>query len=83
MAAGWRASMALLQERTAWRVGYEFSLNNIEGFQDDNDDIPQHRTRVSWERHTGSGWSFSINGEVLFYDSETALLTGFLLQRSF
>ena len=81
--AGWRASLALLEERTAWRVGYEFTLNRIEGFQSDNNDIPQHRARASWERHGDSGWGFSAHADVVFYDSETAVLTGLLLQRSF
>jgi hypothetical protein len=80
---GWRASIAAIENYTAWRLGYEFTLNNIDGFQDNNDDIPQHRARLSWERHGPTGWSLSTYVEGSFYDTETAVLAGILLQRSF
>jgi hypothetical protein len=80
---GWRASVSAINPHTIWRLGYEFTLNRIDGFQDDNNDIPQHRTRASWEKYGDSGWSFSSYVDLLFYDSETAVVTGILLQRSF
>jgi hypothetical protein len=80
---GWRASVSVITPHTNWRVGYEFTQDNINGFQNDNDDIPQHAARGSWEIHGDTGWTFSANLGLLFYDTETAVNVGVLLQRSF
>ncbi len=80
---GWRASLGATTERTAWSLGYEFTLNRIDGFQSNNNDIPQHRARASWEMHGEPGWTFSTYADVLLYDTETAVITGIMLQRSF
>jgi hypothetical protein len=81
--AGWRASISAINPHSIWRLGYEFTLNRIDGFQNDNNDIPQHRIGASWETHSQNGWDFSLNGALLLYDSETAVLTSLLLQKSF
>jgi hypothetical protein len=80
---GWRASMSAINPHSIWRLGYEFTLNRIDGFQDNNNDIPQHRVGVSWETHSDSGWDLSLHTDVLFYDSETGLIAGLFLQKSF
>jgi hypothetical protein len=80
---GWRASMSVITPHTNWRVGYEFTQNTINGFQNDNNDIPQHAARASWEIHGDTGWSLSTILGLLFYDTETAVNAGVLLQRSF
>lgn len=80
---GWRAALGTRSSHGAWRLGYEFTLNDIDGFTADNDDIPQHRVSTSFDTFTDSGWSFSTHLDTLFFDSETAVLLGLFVQRSF
>jgi hypothetical protein len=80
---GWRASMGTQSSHGTWRLGYEFTLNDIDGFAADNNDIPQHRISASFDTFSDSGWSFSAHADGLFFDSETSVLLGLFLQRSF
>ncbi|MBL8856973.1 MAG: hypothetical protein JNL28_00495 [Planctomycetes bacterium] len=80
---GWRTALGAATSHGLWRLGYDFTLNRIDGFSADNDDIPQHRVRASFETHGDSGWSFSTYSDVLLFDSETAVVVGLFLQRSF
>lgn len=80
---GWRANLAALSSTGLWRLGYDFTLNDIDGFAADNDSIPQHRVRGAWELDSEEGWSFSAYGDVLLFDSERSLVAGLFLQRSF
>ncbi len=81
--AGWRASIGGSGERIGWRTGYEFVLNDAQGFSEGNDELPQHRASGSFDWNTESGWSVSLHGEVLLYDEETGYTAGLYLQRSF
>ena len=80
---GWRAAISAISLHSTWRLGYEFTLNRIDGFQSNNNDIPQHRVGVSWSTHSESGWDFSLSADVLFYDTETSLISALFLQKSF
>lgn len=80
---GWRALMSTPSSHGSWRLGYEFTLNRVEGFSADNDDIPQHRISAGFETFSDSGWSLSTHADALLFDSEIALLAGLFLQRSF
>jgi hypothetical protein len=80
---GWRASIGTQSSHGLWRIGYEGTLNDIDGFESDNNSIPQHRIGVSFDTYSDSGWSFSTHVDGLFFDSETAVLAGLFLQRSF
>ncbi len=80
---GWRASMSVPTSHGSWRAGYEFALNRVDGFSSGNDDLPQHRITAAFESFGDSGWSLSAHADVLLFDSESALLAGLFLQRSF
>ena len=78
-----RASIGTQSSHGLWRFGYEGTLNDIDGFESDNNSIPQHRVGLSFETYSDSGWSFSTHVDGLFFDSESAVLVGLFLQRSF
>ncbi|MDZ4773516.1 MAG: hypothetical protein SGI72_10320 [Planctomycetota bacterium] len=80
---GWRAAIGTQSSQGFWRVGYEFTLNDIDGFTTDNDDIPQHRISTSFDTFSDSGWSLSAHADALLFDSENAILVGLFLTRSF
>lgn len=82
-AIGGRASFGLRGEHGSWRADYEFAQNHLDGFSDDNDDLPQHRVRLSGDHHTASGWSVSGHVDVNVWDSENSVAAGFYVQRSF
>jgi hypothetical protein len=81
--AGWRAGLGWSGPSASARVGYEFVLNRITGFSDDNDDLPQHRATANLDLAWIQGWSLALHGELLLYDEETGYGAGFHLQRSF
>ena len=80
---GYRAAVGANSDRSSWRVGYDFTYDDIDGFDADNDDLPQHRVRASWSTSSASRWNFSVYAETLLFDEETSVLAGLFLQRSF
>lgn len=80
---GWRASIGVDTRSGRWSLGYEFALQNQDGFSSNNDDLPLHRVRANWDLFTSSGWSFSTHVEGVFFDQETSILAGVYMQRSF
>lgn len=80
---GWRAATSAVSSLGLWRLGYDFTLNDIDGFTADNDSIPQHRVRLSWEADFDSGWSFATYADVLLFDQEHSAVAGLFVQRSF
>lgn len=69
--------------KRSWSVQYEVRQNDIVGFENDADDLYQHRARGSYQLFRASGLSASLSGEVQFQDREEQLFLGFFLQRSF
>jgi hypothetical protein len=67
----------------SWHLAYEFTYDDILGFDADNNSLPQHRARASLDLNTDSRWSISMYAEVLLFDQETSVLAGLFLQRSF
>lgn len=80
---GWSATLGGRGEHVGWNAGYEFVLNEQQGFSSDNDELPQHRASASLDWFAASGWSASLNGSLLLYDEETGYTAGLYLQRSF
>jgi hypothetical protein len=80
---GGRAGLGGTTGAGSWLVGYEFTYDDIQGFEDDNNTLPQNRVHASFDVNTASGWSFSIHGDVLLFDEETSYAAGFFIQRSF
>jgi len=78
---GARFSFGRFTNGGRWAVDYELSQNRLDGFDADNDDLPQHRLRFSRD-HSWSAWSLSWRIEGLVYDDEYALQLGLYLQRS-
>jgi hypothetical protein len=81
--AGWRAAIGADLGQTTLRFGYEFVLVEFQGFSSANNELPEHRALVSVDWNTPSGWSLSVNGEVLVYDEEDGIVASVFLQRSF
>jgi len=80
---GGRAGLGGTTGNGSWLVGYEFTYDDIAGFAADNNSLPQHRLRASWDVNTASRWSLSIHADFLLFDTETSYAAGFFLQRSF
>jgi len=80
---GGRLWLGLDATNGRWRFGYEFAQHRLDGFTDDNDDLPQHRVSASRDFHTPSGWSFSGHVDASLWDHENSVSAGFYLQRSF
>jgi len=66
-----------------WNLYYELTNQHFDGFTNDRDDLLQHRGGLSRDWWMGSGWTFSLWSEAIYYDEEGSLRAGFALQRSF
>jgi hypothetical protein len=80
---GGRAELGGTTSNGSWLVGYEFTYDDIQGFEDDNNTLPQHRVGASWDMNTSSRWNLSLRADVVLFDTETSWVAGFFLQRSF
>ncbi len=80
---GARASYGRAFRNGRWDVMYEASNQDQVGFDENNDDIPQHRVRVSTDWFGAGGWSLNVYGDVTIWDEEGALTVGFYFTRSF
>jgi hypothetical protein len=80
---GARASFDTYGPGGGWRFDYELANNRSQGFTDDNDDLIQHRARVTRDVESSTGWSFSAYFELGLWDAENSLAGGFYLQKSF
>ncbi len=79
---GGRAGLALPAESGLWRLEYEFAAHRMHGFDDQNDDLPQHRGRVARELF-GARWGFTGYAEVGLWDDENSVAVGLYLERRF
>jgi hypothetical protein len=64
-----------------WAFDYWLEQHRFDGFDAENDDLPQHRLRFSRD-HGWSKWHLSWRLEGLLYDDENALSVGLYLQRT-
>jgi len=62
---------------------YELADFRQNGFDSTNDDILQHRLRLSHDWFTASGWSLSWYAEGILWSDELGAVVGAFLQRSF
>lgn len=80
---GGRVRVGRYGPKRSWSLQYEIRLNDIIGFNNDNDDLIQHRARGSYEFYRASGLSASLSAEVQLQDREDQVFLGFFLQRAF
>lgn len=80
---GVRASWGRYDRLGRWDVLYELGRHEIIGFDDDENDLVQHRVRASREMRLGSGWNVSGYVETILWDDDDAWSLGFYLQKSF
>jgi hypothetical protein len=78
---GARLTFGRFLDNGRWALAYELAQNRLDGFNSNNDDLPQHRLRFSRD-HTLGAWDLSWRLEGLVYDDENALQFGLYLQRS-
>jgi hypothetical protein len=64
-------------------VGYEYGNHHLDGFSNENDDLPQHRVRASLEALLSSGWSVSTYSDAFQWDDELGFAVGLYLQKGF
>jgi hypothetical protein len=80
---GARLGFGLALDASRFGLDYEIGANRLDGFSADNDDLPQHRLRLSGDLVGATGWSLALHAEGLLFDDEHALSAGFHLQKSF
>lgn len=81
--AGARLAYGRTSGNLRWDVFYEVSFHHFDGFDDDRDDLIQHRLRASGTLLTASGWDVLAYAEASVYDEEVAGTIGFSFQRRY
>ena len=66
-----------------WDLTYELAHQDNLGFDDNNDDLVQHRVRASRDWLTALGWNLSVYADFVSWDEEQGLLAGFFAQKGF
>ncbi len=80
---GARLGYGELNDNGRWNVFYEIAHHRMAGFDDDRDDLIQHRLHGTKSMFTSGGWSVSLFAEAHLFDEELAFTAGFHVQRSF
>jgi hypothetical protein len=83
---GSRAVLDVLAPGGRYSFSYELSNHHLDGFEDGNDDIPQHRLRASRDYvspPSSGGWGLSAYLEGDVFHDELAATAGFYIQKSF
>lgn len=80
---GARAAFRRSVDQGLWSLEYELVNNRFDGFSGDNNDLPEHRVRLSADHYTSGGWTISGHLDGMVWDNETSITVGFYLQRSF
>lgn len=66
-----------------WSLEYELANNDLVGFTSQNDDLPQHRARAQWDWLPKSAWTLRLHLDLQLWDSESSLIAGLHINRSF
>jgi hypothetical protein len=80
---GARALVGRATQNGRWSLVYETIGHHLEGFTEDNDDLPQQRLRAEREFHNVEGWTLAVHVEGQAWDDDHALLGGVYLQKGF
>ena len=80
---GLRGSYSYYVDNGRWEIMTEIANQDIQGFDDNNDDLFQQRVRGLREFNSLWGWSFSGYFEIDYWEEEEGLTLGFYAQRSF
>jgi len=67
----------------SWDFLYDISEHRLTGINDDQDDLIQHRLRISGTYFVASTWDISAYAETTIYDEEISWSIGFTLQKRF
>jgi hypothetical protein len=80
---GWRAALDQPLAGGQARVAYEYAWQDIVGFLDENDDLPQQRLSLSQDWFTAEGWSLTMRADWVLFDDDQGLWLGFFVQKTF
>ncbi len=80
---GGRAAYGKTSGNLRWDLFYEFTFHHFDGFDNNRDDLFQHRVRGSGTLLSDSGWDVTAFGELSVYDEEISGTLGFSFQRRY
>ncbi len=80
---GARAAVGFTDPGGRWDLFYELAQQDNIGFLSNNDDIIQHRLRISRDWLARRGWNLSVYADGISWGAEQALLAGIFAQKSF
>lgn len=80
---GARLAYAKYTNSGSWDFFYDIGEHRLSGINDDQDDLIQHRLRLSGTYYVASTWDFSCYAETTIYDEEISWSIGFTLQKRF
>lgn len=80
---GWRLSTEQPFAGGTVRLAYDYAWQDLVGFLDQNDDLPQQRLSFSQDWYTSVGWSLTARVDWVLLDQDNGLWLGFFFQQAF
>jgi len=80
---GIRAGFGQAAGRARWDVIYEITQHHYDSFDDDRDDLIQHRVRLSGSAVLEDGWDVSVYAQAHQFDDEITWSVGFAVHKRF
>ncbi len=80
---GSRVRYGVHDDNGSWEALYELSHHHLRGFDDDADDLFQHRAHCARTFLLSAGAVLSLSAQALFWDEDTSWSVGIHVDRSF
>ncbi|MHC4956145.1 MAG: hypothetical protein ACYTGZ_20060 [Planctomycetota bacterium] len=80
---GVRINYTKFTRKGSWDLMYDGAVHHLENFQDDRDDLVQHRIRVGGTWFIDETWDVSYYAQATLWDDEVSWSVGFNLQKRF
>jgi hypothetical protein len=80
---GGRVTCSLPADDGRWDLSYEYANHRLHGFSSNLNDLVQQRVWLSRSFHWGGGWSFSLDAQATWWDTDVSWAAGWFVQKTF
>ena len=80
---GGQVTCSLPADDGRWVLSYEYASHRLHGISSNLDDLVQQRVWLGRSFHWGGGWSFSLDAQATWWDTDVSWAAGWFLQKTF
>jgi len=78
-----RVTCSLTADDGRWDFSYEYANHRLHGISSNLNDLVQQRVWLGRSFHWSGGWSFSLDAQATWWDTEVSWAAGWLVQKTF